>query len=506
MRHTRLALTAAVALTTGAALPGCAARDASPVIVPPPGLAARIDHLLDSPALDGALFAIHAVRLHDGQVIYSRHADQRVMPASSLKLVTAAVAAERLGWDYRFETRLEATGRIENGVLDGDLIVTGTGDPTIEARDLRTAPLFDAWADALLEAGIRTVTGRLIGDDNAFDDEPIGAGWAWDYLTAAYAPPAGALNYNGNLAAVRVQPPDSRELDGRPRVTLAPPGHGLEVEAQLTAVAPRSPPSLTLTRLPGVRALVVRGEFPTGGAPFTTATTVPNPTGFLVEALRLALAARGIHVSGGAHDIDDVPPPTGTRRLIARHESLPLRAIVATMLKGSPNLYGEVLFKAIGREAERRDVTTSAAARTAIADTLAGWGVAEGRLVMYDGSGLSRYNYVTAGLLVQVLEEMWRDERHRAAFAAALPVSGHDGTLASRMTGSLRRRVQAKTGTINNVRALAGYLEPDDGQRLAFAMIANHFVAPSAAVDEVMEDVLAEIGAGQEQAGAYSSR
>jgi D-alanyl-D-alanine carboxypeptidase/D-alanyl-D-alanine-endopeptidase (penicillin-binding protein 4) len=126
-----------------------------------------------------------------------------------------------------------------------------------------------------------------------------------------------------------------------------------------------------------------------------------------------------------------------------------------------------------------------------VARTLAEWGVASDAVVMFDGSGLSRYNYVTAEALTTLLERVWRDERLRGPFVAALPVGGHDGTLDERMKNSvLNRRVQAKTGTISNVRALSGYLETTSGEKLVFSMVANHFTASSAEVDAVMERAL----------------
>jgi D-alanyl-D-alanine carboxypeptidase/D-alanyl-D-alanine-endopeptidase (penicillin-binding protein 4) len=453
-------------------------------------LETSLDRLFEAPALDGALLAVHVTRLSDGQVIYSRNAGVRVMPASTMKLVTAAVAAEKLGWDYTFETRLETTGPVVDGVLRGDLVVVGTGDPTIEAQELRTAPLFEEWAEQLVKAGVRAIDGRLIGDDNAFDDETAGAGWAWDYLTAAYAPPSGALNYNEGLVAVRVlaAPPEAR--DTSPRVELAPVGHGLRVDNRVRRVARGQPAAVTVSRLPGENTLVVDGTLPIGRGSVVMATTVPNPTLFFIEGLRAVLASRGIEVRGGAHDIDDVSDVPGQRGVFARHSSAPLRAIVAKLLKDSPNLYGEVVFKAIGHEMGKADEGTTAAARRIVTETLDNWNVRPRSLVMYDGSGLSRYNYVTAELLVQVLERMWRDERHRAPFVAGLPIAGIDGTLSTRMKGTLRRRVQAKTGTISNARALAGYLDTTHRGRLAFAMVANHFIVRAAEVDNVMEQML----------------
>ena len=155
-----------------------------------------------------ALVGIRIESLGSGRVLYARDAQKLVVPASNMKILTMAVAADRLGWDHRFVTTLEAAGPVAAGVLKGDLVVTGSGDPSVVAQDLRHAAVFGEWATALAAAGIRRVEGRLIGDDDAFDDEGIGAGWAWDYLTANYAAPSGALSYNENVVTARITPGD----------------------------------------------------------------------------------------------------------------------------------------------------------------------------------------------------------------------------------------------------------------------------------------------------------
>ena len=148
-----------------------------------------------------ALWAAKVVSLDTGQVIFERNPRLLVMPASTMKVVTLAVAAERLGWDSRFTTRLETTGPIEDGVLRGDLIVTGDGDPTIGERE--DAPrVLDEWADRLAMLGVTRIDGRLIGDDDVLPDQALGAGWAWDDLAFGFAAPVGALQFHEGSAQV----------------------------------------------------------------------------------------------------------------------------------------------------------------------------------------------------------------------------------------------------------------------------------------------------------------
>jgi D-alanyl-D-alanine carboxypeptidase/D-alanyl-D-alanine-endopeptidase (penicillin-binding protein 4) len=362
-----------------------------------------------------------------------------------------------------------------------------------------TAPLFIEWRDALRAAGIQRVEGRLIGDDNAFDDRTLGAGWAWDYLTAGYAAPSSALSYNENVAVMRIAP--GAAVGDPARVDLGPPGHELDLTIAVTTSAPDAPASIAFERLPGSPALLVRGSMPAGAPTLVLTTTVDNPTRYFVDAFRLALQTRGLEVSGGAWDIDEVDspsPPAGERRVLAARHSQPLSVLIGYAMKVSQNFYGDMLLKAIGAHAAAapggETVGSLETGRTAVRETLTAWGLPVDTLAMYDGSGLSRYNYASADLLVGVLKHAWHDARLRGPFAASLPVGGHDGTLERRMRNTLLdRRVQAKTGTISNVRSLAGYAETAAGEKLVFAIVANHFTAPTAEVDRVMEAVLEEL-------------
>jgi len=451
-------------------------------------LHAVLDQNFSIPILSRALMAVHVVSLRDGRTVYELNADKLVMPASNMKLITIAVAADRLGWDYRYRTTLEAAGTIHDGVLHGDLIVTGSGDPSIGSSDQRDGPLFLEWADALVRAGIMRVEGRIVGDDNAFDDEGLGAGWAWDYLTAGYAAPTGALSYNENVVVLRVFPGTSA---GEPAsISSGPPGADLEITNLVTTAGTGSALNIELTRAPGSSSLIVRGAIAAGSPPVVRTMTIQNPTRFFVEGFRAALASRGIAVSGGAWDIDDIDPIPATRRIpVAEHVSEPLSTLAGYAMKVSQNFYGETFFKTLGRSPGA--IGTAEAGRQAVRATLEAWGVPTDGLVMYDGSGLSRYNYVTGRTLTAVLQHVWADERLRGPFLAELPVGGHDGTLEARMKDAvLDRRVQAKTGSINNVRALSGFLDTSRGEKLAFVMIANHYTAPNAQIDAVVERAL----------------
>ncbi|HUF47807.1 MAG TPA: D-alanyl-D-alanine carboxypeptidase/D-alanyl-D-alanine-endopeptidase [Vicinamibacterales bacterium] len=451
-----------------------------------------LDALLDDPILARALVGVRVDALDTGQTLYASNAARHVVPASNMKIVTAAVAAEHLGWDFRYRTHLEAAGPVVDDVLEGDLVVTGSGDPSIGSTDEAASPVFSTWVDALRRAGIRRVHGRLVGDDDVFDDEGRGSGWSWDYLTAGYAAPSGGLSYNDNVAVVRARPGAS---PGAPATVLVtPPGHGLLVDNAVTTGAAGSRGTLSVSRRLGSRSLRARGQVPMGDGEMVRTTAVENPTSFFVGSLASVLDAHGVTVRDGAWDIDELDRPltTGVRRRVATHESPPLSLLAGQLMKVSQNFYAETLLKTIGLTVE--GTGSEAAGRRAVRATLASWGVPDDAVVVYDGSGLSRYNYVTADALVAILTRIWKSETHRGPFVATLPVGAHDGTLASRMRDTtLARRVQAKTGSIANVRALSGYLETGSGRKLVFSIVVNHFTAPASEIDRIVERFLSEL-------------
>ncbi len=456
-----------------------------------------LDRLFDSPPLARALVAARVESLGPRgsstgptRLIYTRNAERLVMPASNMKLLTIAAAADVLGWDYRYETRLEAAGRITNGTLTGDLIVVGSGDPSIGSPDGGHASLFLEWSEALRRAGIQRIDGRIVGDDDAFEDEGLGTGWAWDNLAAGYSAPVGALNFNENAAVARVSA--AAAAGGAARVEFGPAGHGLELRSEVVTGQAGSPIDLLFVRKPGTSALALRGSVPAAGVVVVRTAAVDNPTLFFVEALRLALASRGIAVTGGAWDIDALAtrPAAGNRRTVAVYTSPPLSELAGHVMKVSQNMYAEAYLKTLGRKATGRG--TAEAGLAAVRDRLAGWGVPMDGLVLVDGSGLSRYNYLTVSAITSSLTHVWRSERLRGPFVADLPVGGRRTARSTlRMRGtSLARNVQAKTGTLSNVRALSGYLARADGEKLVFSIIVNHYTAPSAEIDAIVERAL----------------
>ena len=464
-----------------------------------PNLTATLDGLFTARPAGPVLWGVEVRSLDRNERLYARNQDVLLTPASTMKIVTLAAAAERLGWDDRFETTLSSAAAIREGTLGGDLVVRGTGDPTINAPG--TEDLFAVWAGELRARGVRRIAGRIIGDDDppgdagATEDAGFGAGWAWDDLALGFAAPAGALQHHENVVHVVVAPADAAGLPGRVRIRT--PSSGLTLVNDVVTAAPGAPAAIRLLRPARRDALVVAGRIPLGHDPALRIAAVGNPTRFFVLALRDALERHGIAVAGEAIDIDrlDAEEKAKVRRglqPLVRHRSEPLAAIARRMMKRSQNLYAESVLHRLGAAAGAGDRAGGRAAGRVLAE----WGIGAERATVADGSGLSRYNYLTASALVDVLARMHRDPGHRERFRATLPVAGRDGTLRGRLVGTAAEgNVRAKTGSMTRVRGLTGFVDSAAGETLAFAILANNFSAPAGEVIRVIDDAALALAA-----------
>ena len=449
-------------------------------------LQADLAAIFAAPVVAQGLVAVAVMSLDRRDTLFRHNASRLAMPASNMKILTLAAAAERLGWDYTFTTTIQAAGPVVEGVLQGDLVVRGTGDPTLNTRQVSPMPILDGWADAIRAAGIHRVAGRLVGDDDAFDDQALGQGWSWDYLQDGYAAPIGALEVYEDAVTITIAPGET--AGDRPRAGFATPGSGWAILNGAVTGAPGSPSTLSVQRLRGSTLVRVTGSMPATAQTITRTLAVDNPTVYFLGLLTAALERRGIIIAGGVADIDDLPPGSvaASGQRIVEHRSPPLDQAARTMMTASQNLYAETLLRAMGRVDGR--AATAADGRAAVLDVLTAWGLPAGSAVIADGSGLSRYNYATADVLTRVLQHMYDDSRHRQHWMDALPAGGEPGTLQKRFVGTpAEGRVRAKTGSISNVRALSGYVLSADGEQLAFSILINNITAASEAIFQVID-------------------
>jgi len=487
----------------------CAPKTATPVTAPSAGarvspeeqLRKDLQAIFTDSAVDHAVWSVSVQSLKQGGALYSLNASRMLTPASNQKLITSAVAADRLGWDYRYTTKIYSTGTLTDGDLDGDLVVVSNGDPTINPRHPDRWGAFDAWAKELYAKGIRRVGGHLIGDDNAFAEPGYGFGWAWDDLVTGYGAAVGALQYNENQIELMILP--GPEAGARAIISQSPPGGGMLLDHGVTTVAAGQPSRITVERSPGSAMLRVIGQVAIDSPPVTELAAVPNPTLFYLNALRATLERHRILVGGNTLDIDDqrVKPDYSRATLLLEDQSPTLDAVIDVCLKWSRNEYAETMLRSLalalptvalakvgGAEA------TAEAGLTVVNETLLNWGVKPELYVARDGSGLSRNDYIAPEALIGLLTRIWRDERHREKFQSTLPQSATSGTLENRMKDTpAAGRVWAKTGSMSNVRSLSGYLLTLDGEPLVFSIIVNGYHVPSTRIEAAMDEALVRL-------------
>jgi D-alanyl-D-alanine carboxypeptidase/D-alanyl-D-alanine-endopeptidase (penicillin-binding protein 4) len=445
-----------------------------------------IDAILAAPPLEHGYWGVMVKSLDTHDTLYAVNARKLMMPGSNMKIVTLAAAASRLGWDYRYETKLLADGAIADGKLNGNLIVVGSGDPSL--TDATAPAVFASWADTLKAQGVRIIAGNVIGDDRAFSDDPLGMGWSWDDLQDGYAAGVGALQFNEDMARVTIEP--GRAVGQPAFVTIAPEAAGLPGRNRVTTGDAGSTASIEMRRKAGSAMLEVIGSVPLG-APVTVRTvSVDNPTRYFLRALNSALNGAGIDVRGAAVGIHDIAsaPADDTLSSLIDHRSPPLSELAVRLMKASQNQYAETFLRTLGAS----DGTPTAGHGAATASLIVqGWGVPAEGLIQRDGSGLSRYDYVSPEALVTILTYVDGDATLRTPFEASLPVAGRDGTLSNRMKGTAAEgNARAKSGSMANVRALSGYVTAASGERLVFSILANNFeTAPeviNAATDAIV--------------------
>ena len=453
-------------------------------------LDAALEQLLADAALDGARVGVLVRDLADGATLASHDAAHGYMTASNMKLVASSVALVTLGPDHRFATTLIATGPITDGVLHGDLVLVGSGDPTFGGRQEEGGPraVLDRMVATMVERhGIRRIDGAVLGDDDCHPDEVMGEGWAWGYQGASYAAQVGGLCFAENTVTLRVSP---AAPGAAPDVATVPDLDLFDVENRALVGPPGSATELWADRRRGSNRLVVGGRIAGDAETWERKLSVENPTLYAATALRQALVDAGIEVTGPALDRDDRPERPdryGDELVLVTHESPPLAEILHTLNKVSQNLYAEQLWRAAARSA--RGQGGARAATVHAKATLASLGVDVTGMRIADGSGLTRLNLVRPQQLVELLTGMWNGP-HRDVFVTTLPVAGVDGTLRRRFAeGPAHGHVHAKTGYISSVVALSGYVEraEDGAPPLVFSILVNNFTAATGAVQGAVD-------------------
>jgi D-alanyl-D-alanine carboxypeptidase/D-alanyl-D-alanine-endopeptidase (penicillin-binding protein 4) len=455
----------------------------------PTTLEQRIDAILHANEARRGFWGIEVVELPGGELLYSRNADHLFLPASNMKLFTTAAAIERLGPDFVFRTTVETQTAPDDQGRVQDLFLVGRGDPNLGSRVLPYTPkappqnpadkVFQELADQVKARGVRQVAGALVADDGYFLWEPYSHNWAAEDLQWGYGAPVTALAFNDNTLILRVRP--GGKVGERAEVRSEPISDYYQLNNRLETTAVGTEKRIFVERAPGSMQLDVWGQIPLDAGEDAETVAIAQPPQLIGELFRQALEARGIAVRGGvevrhlsrleAAALGNPFANLPSRFVLAEHVSPPLREDIKVTNKVSQNLHAEMLLRTLGREVGNYgSLTVGLQVLNAFA---AQAGVLPGETYFSDGSGLSREDLVAPHAVVKLLTYMARSPRF-GAFFDSLPVAGVDGTLAERFKGTRAQgRIHAKTGTVEHVNALSGYMDLPDGRRLAFSILGN---------------------------------
>ncbi|MCS6874913.1 MAG: D-alanyl-D-alanine carboxypeptidase/D-alanyl-D-alanine-endopeptidase [Pyrinomonadaceae bacterium] len=443
-------------------------------------LARKIEETIDQSSFSKARWGIFVLSLNNRKVLVSKDSDKAFIPASVMKILTSVVALDKLGKDFRWKTYVFAKGSLENGVLNGDLVLYGTGAPDFD--DLAVKEL----VNQLKAKGLKTVKGNIIGDDSFFIGDKLSDGWTWNELQWYYGAEASALSINLNQTEIQIK-------NGK----LLPTDDFIEVSQNLNL---SNEDSIGVKRGLENNKFYIWGE----GKSLSVKVSVQNPSLWAAKTLSEEMKKSGIKIEGSIKSADWTSiERTDTQKAteIASIESKPLGEIVKKMNKDSVNLYAELILRTLGRLFGREIPEEEPKLRKVRGDDRAGTAVIKSWLkekgiilkeneVISDGSGLSRTNLLTPETVVRVLVAATQIKDSQIFFES-LPTAGKDGTLRNRLI-QVSGQVFAKTGSIFSVASLAGYIKKPSGDFLSFVIFCNNFPVKNDVnllIDQIVTDI-----------------
>ncbi|NJB87308.1 D-alanyl-D-alanine carboxypeptidase/D-alanyl-D-alanine-endopeptidase (penicillin-binding protein 4) [Lewinella marina] len=449
-----------------------------------------VDRFAGTQVLENALVAVDVRLVDDGRQLASHNARVACIPASTQKLITTAAAMDILGSDYRFETRLIASGPIEDGILRGNLYIVGGGDPTLGSSRMDGAAeleeVVESWARAIRERGIRRITGAVIGDGSRYGSDGTGRGWPWADLGNYYGAGAYGLNLNENSYELTfTQRPDEGSTPPVLRVEPAVPG--LKFTNELTSGPRGSGDQAYIFGAPFNYHHFIRGSIPAGTGSFRIRGSLPDPALLAAQMLNDRLEAVGIVVTG--------PPATHLTvggytvgEMLDEQLSPYLSEIVDRTNMNSVNLYAEGLLremnKANGRPREEL------ASTEVVMDWLESRGLDTRGVNLRDGSGLDPRNFFSPAFMTAFLVDQAGQER----WVESIPLAGRSGSMRNVLRGTVAEgRVRGKSGTVNAVRTYAGYVDRPDGRRLAYSVAVNNHDLRTSVVNRLIYDLMRDL-------------
>ncbi|HID40031.1 MAG TPA: D-alanyl-D-alanine carboxypeptidase/D-alanyl-D-alanine-endopeptidase [Calditrichaeota bacterium] len=444
--------------------------------------------LLEDPNLQFAHSGVYVEDLETGEVLFRYNPHKLLIPASNMKLFTSAAALIKLGPDFRFATEIYTSDSLRNGILSGDLIIRGRGDPTIAGRFYQDSILavFRSWADSLKKRGIRRIEGNLIGDVSYFSGPPLRYGWEWDDEPFYYAPQISALSFNENCVDLTIR--GGSKVGDSVRVNLNPGTNYVQIINTARTVSQDSLSRLRVFRERGLNVIYVQGTIKQNKR-VKESITVEKPSLYFLTVLKSVLKSRGITINGSLRVVQhNTLRQNPQLRLFFRHYSRPLRDIVKVLNKKSNNFYAEQILSTLGAEILKEG--SAEKGRDVLNSWLTSLGVANNEFIMADGSGLARKNMVAPIATATVLRYMYYNDDVFPDYLASLPIAGVDGTIKRQLKGTpAEGRIFAKTGTVTRARALSGYARTTSGRMLLFVTMFNNYPVSTAYIKRIQDRI-----------------
>ena len=443
---------------------------------------------MNRPELRRGQVGVKIVALNTGKVIFEENAEKYFMPASNMKNFTVAAALEKLSPDFRFVTSVYAVSALDtSGTVKGNLRIFGRGDVSISTSftEGNYYKGLDDLAEKIAAAGVKRVEGSIVADDSYFRGSAIPATWEWDDLQWYYGAEVSALPLNDNAVDLSVTP---GPVGYSCAVKISPYNSVYRIRNQCTTTAAGTPRTLKIDKVLGQNMLEITGTLPAGNSGFKGSVTVSRPAELFASLLKQRLEAKGITVTGQVTVRSAAQGEAAPEQVeIAKLESAPLSLIAAKTMKPSQNMYTETLLWTLGEQERGRlsQMTPPASAAElqkdsatlgiqAIKTFLTNIGVAPDAVVQYDGSGLSRHNLITPSAVVQLYSYMAKQSKYSQAWRDSLTIGGVDGTLQNRYKGTAAQgNIRGKTGTIDQVSALSGYMTTAAGDQLVVSFLVK---------------------------------
>jgi len=420
-----------------------------------------------------------AIDLNTKKVIVSYNENQSLVPASNMKLVTTATALEVLGSHFYFETPLLYDGSIQENMLNGNLYIKGTGDPTLgsEFTPGDKENFLKEWLDALTRAGIRKISGNIVVLDQLFGYEGVSSKWLWEDMGNFYAPGIYGISVFDDMYRVYLQ---SSALDSLTSILYTDPKiNNLQLTNEIKA-SDDSADNSSFSGFPFSYEMRLYGNIPAHRSSFAVKGAIPDPGLLLANYFCDYLQKNGITICGIATTYRLYPVMPAEMKLLSVTRSVDLASIVQTTNVWSNNQYAEHLYKVL-------TVSDSI-------DIPGYWGrkgLDSDALFMYDGSGTSPQDAVSVGFLIDLLVYMNDQSKNSDAFYQSLPVAGRTGTIASLLNNtSLDGKARLKSGSISNVQSYSGYID-SRGKRYAVSLIINNFTGKRSELKKEIERLLA---------------